>query len=53
VKVYKNMLRVIRQDALFEVGRFKSLKSGNRPTLPQSGNEDVVLYELHSDDVKR
>jgi len=37
----------IREDALIR-DTWKSLTSGNRPTLPQGGKEAVVLYELSS-----
>jgi len=33
--------------------KWRSLTTGNRPTLPQCGNESVVYYGLSSLDVKR
>jgi len=31
--------------------KWRSLTSGNRPTLPQCGRESVILYGLRSRDV--
>jgi len=31
--------------------KWRSLTTGNRLTLPQCGNEGVILYGLHSRDV--
>jgi len=33
--------------------KWRSLTTGNRPTLPQCGNEGVIFYGLHSRDVQR
>jgi len=33
--------------------KWRSLTTGNRPTQPQCCNEGVILYGLHSRDVKR
>jgi len=32
--------------------KWRSLTTGNRPALPQCGNEGVILYGLRSRDVK-
>jgi len=46
------MLGLVKGDA-FHQDIWKSLTTGNRPTLPQYDNEGVIFYGLRSRDVKR
>jgi len=52
VKADIEWLGLIREDTPIRY-RWRSLISGNLPTLPQCGEEGVVLYGLRSLDVKR
>jgi len=52
VKVDMKRVGLIKKDA-HNGDRWKSLATGNSPTLPQCGREGVVLYGLRSRDVKR
>jgi len=46
------MILVIEDDT-HNRDKWRSLTTGNRPTLPKCGNEGVILYELRSCEVKR
>jgi len=52
VKVDMRRFCLVKDDA-HNRDKWRSLTTGNRPTLPQCGNEDVILYGLRSRDVKR
>ena len=43
----------LRKEDAQDRTRWRGLISGNRPTLPQCGNEDSGRYHLRSRDVKR
>jgi len=43
----------IHDDTYNRDKRKRLTKSENRPKLPQCGNECMILYGLHSGDVKR
>jgi len=46
------MLGLVNDDAHYR-DKWRSLTTVNHPTLPQCGNEGVILYGLCSHDVKR
>jgi len=53
VKIDMKRLCLVKDDA-HNRDKWRGLtKSGNHPTLPQCGNEGVILYGLRSFDVKR
>jgi len=52
VKVGMKRLGLVKDDAQNR-DKWRSLTTGNRPTLPQCSNEVVILHGLHSSDVKR
>jgi len=45
-------LGLVKDDA-HNRDKYRSLTTANRPTLPQCGNEYVILLGLHSRDVKQ
>jgi len=51
VKVDIKRLDLVKNEA-HNQDMWKSLTSGNRPTLPHCGNESVILYRLRSRYVK-
>jgi len=52
VKVDMKRLSLVKEDA-HDRDKWKNFTTGNRPTLPQCGNEGVILYRLCSRYVKR
>jgi len=53
VKIDMKMFGCIKDDEAHNRDKWRSLTTGNRPTLPQCGNEGVILYGLSPRDVKR
>jgi len=51
VKVDMKRLGLVKDDA-HNREKWRSLTTGNHQTLPQCGNEGVILYRLRSRDVK-
>jgi len=45
-------LGLVKEDARYQ-DKWRSLTTENRPTLPQCGNEGVILYGLRFRDVNR
>jgi len=45
-------LGLVKDDA-YNRDKWRSLTTGNHPTLPQCGYEGVIVYGLRSHDVKR
>jgi len=51
VKINMKRLGLVKGDA-HNRDKWRSLTTGNHPTLPQCGIESVILYGLRSRDVK-
>jgi len=50
-RVMSIFLGLVKDDA-HNRDKWRSLTTENLPTLPQCGNEAVILYKLRSSDVK-
>jgi len=50
IKVDMKRFGLVKEDAQNR-DRCRSLTTANRPTLPQCGNEGLVLYGFHSHDI--